>query len=77
METHKCINSTAATDVLVLKLQAISNLSADETVVFGSVLYKISHLQLQWTKRENKMYFKKKSIWLFNSSPPSATYMHH
>ena len=59
-ETHGCVVSTVATDVLVLKHQAISIHNADQTfIVFDQ--FHIKALHLWCTRLENKIMFWKKN----------------
>ena len=58
LEMHECIFSTVATDVLVLKHQAISIHSVDQLFIVLELFY-IKSFHSQWTTPDNKITYWK------------------
>ena len=77
LEMGGCILSIVATDVLVLKHQAIS-IHCAELIITGLDQFHTEILQLQGTVWENEIAFWEKILRCLrvNSSPPRSAYMH-
>ena len=69
---HWCILSTAAIDVLVLKHQAISNHSADQSYIEFNQFHKKNIISKVNNTRKIKSNFEKKCLMVTESVPHIA-----